>query len=71
MIFVILNIQVGVGPTKTVIKKAVLIDREAPAQEVCADLTAFLKLPKDVTLRDDFSSIIYSLLDNRNTSDTR
>ena len=71
MVFVILKIQIGVGPTKSVIRKAILIDREAQLNEICLDLTAFIKLPKDATLRDDYSSIIYSLLDNRNTSDTR
>ena len=71
MVFVILTIQVGMGPTKIIIRKAVLISREAELKDVCTDLTALLKLPKDAVIRDDFSSIIYSLLDNRNASDTR
>ena len=71
MVFVILKIQVGLGPTKVIIRKAILISRDAFLKDVCLDLTALLKLPKDAVIRDDFSSIIFSLLDNRNDSDTR
>ena len=71
MVPVELKIQIGLGPTKETVTKAILIDKQASIEDVCKDLTALVKLPNDIQLRDDFSSIIYSIVDNRKLSDTR
>ena len=71
MVPVELEIQIGLGPAKEVITKAIMVDKQASIEDLCKDLTAFIKLPKDIQIRDDFSSIIYSIVDNRKLSDTR
>ena len=71
MIPILMRIQIGIGPMQNAINLPLLVSKKADLKEVCKQLTALVKLPEDVEVRDDFSSIIFSLLDNRKRLDTR
>ena len=71
MVAVSTRIQIGIGPMQNAITVSMLVSRDANIQLVCQHLTALVTLPDDVEIRDDHSSIIYSLLDNRRSLDCK
>ena len=71
MVVVDLKIQIGAGASKYCYRKPILVDKDAEIGEVCEQLTALVKLPKEAQIRADYNTIIYSLVDNRKLMDTR
>ena len=71
MTVVDLKIKIGSGDTAYSYRKPILVDKDTGLSDVCEQLTALVKLPKEAQLRVDYTTIIYSLIDNRKLMDTR